>query len=132
MPEKISKRFPSVRFRKYSSISVEFENFDFSREQSLKSTKVLVKLQHVMKSKVLSSRNIENFNKIHKFMPAKFKGTKVKTLDTQTMDSHMGPILDITKATPKMDIKDTHIMAHISNMDAKTCKLQIKFSLGVV
>ena len=84
-----------------------------------------------MKSKVLSSRNIENFNKIHKVTPVKFKGTKVKTLDTKTMDRHMDPILGITKATPKMYIKDTHIMAHISNMDAKTLKLQIKFSLEV-
>ena len=65
-------------------------------------------------------------------MQAKFKGTKVKTLGTQTMGSHMGPILAITKAIPKMYIKDTHIMAHISNMDAKNCKLQINSSLGVV
>ena len=62
-------------------------------------------------------------------MLAKFADIKVKTLDTQTMGSHMGPILAITKATPKIYIKDTHIMAHISNMDAKTLKLQINFRL---
>ena len=125
MPEKISKRFPSVRFRKYSSISVKFENFTFSREQSLKSTKVLVKLPRVMKSKVLSSRNIENFNKIHKVTQAKYK-------DTQTMDSHMDRILGMGRHMVNIQtLKITHIMAHISNMDAKTFKLQIKFFFGV-
>ena len=65
-------------------------------------------------------------------MLAKFKDTKLKIVGTQIMGSHMGPILAIIKATTKIYIKDTHIMAHISNMDAKTLKLQIKFSLGVV
>ena len=93
------------------------------------STKVLVKLPRVMNSKVLSTQNIENFNKIHKVMPAKFKDTNLKTLNIQPMGSHMDPI---TKVISKMDIqthKDTHIMAHISNMDAKLYKLRIKFSL---
>ena len=101
MLEKISKR------------SVEFENFAFSREQSLKSTTVLVKLQHVMKSKVFSSQNIENFNKIHKVTPAKFK-------DTQTKGSHMDPILGMDRHMVNIQtLKITHIMAHISNMDDK-------------
>ena len=61
-------------------------------------------------------------------MPAKFKDTKLKTLDTPTM----GPILGITKAIPKMYIKITHLMAHISDMDVKIYKLQLNSSLGVV
>ena len=65
-------------------------------------------------------------------MPAKFKGTKVKTLVTKTMGSHMSPILGMDRHMVNIQtLKITHIMAHISNMDAKTLKLQIKFSLEV-
>ena len=97
------------------------QKFKTFSELSLKFTKVLVKPPRVLKSKVLSSQNIENFNKIRKDIPVKLKDIKLKTPTTKTMGSHMGPILGMDRHMVNIQtLKITHIMDHISNMDAKT------------
>ena len=84
----------------------------------MKFTKVLVKPPRVLKSKVLSSQNIENFNKIRKDIPVKPNDIKLQTPTTKTMGSH---ILGMDRHMVNIQtLKITHIMDHISNMDAKT------------